>query len=165
MNEAPASEAVRLEGVYAGGDRGCWLSFEGAEEDFNKGLVREVERWVGIKGAMGRGKLRVVVRWNEFVGGGEDGNVVMGGMGMEDGLQRRTTRSEARKRSVLGAEMVRATGGVLMGVGMPSRTRASLRGAGLRMVEMEGENEGGVRLKSPEKKLQALKKKGKGRKR
>jgi hypothetical protein len=172
--DAINSEIERLNGVYADGAAGNWLSVDerGATE-FNEGLVKEVEKWQGIRGAMGRGKLRIVVRWTESTFSPEEEDFEMGGMGMEEsgGLIKRTTRSEARKRSVLGAEMMRmgAGDGLLMGVGMPSRTRAgtgmkSAGGSGLAETVPMDEDGGGVQLKSPEKKKQ-IKKKPKGRKR
>ena len=145
------AEIELLERLYEDGIKGNWLSVQGGVGiDFNAGLAAEVRHWQEIREAMGRGKLRIVMRWTESILRDDSdvdmdmdmevGDFEISGMGMGDagrgsggiGLKR-TTRSEARKRNGgrgagagTNAEslMPMPSSSLLLGIGMPSRTRA-----------------------------------------
>jgi hypothetical protein len=99
-------------------NRGFWWNV------FYQRMHEDCARWENVKKAMGRGKCRVVVRWNERAGG-EDVEMVIGGA--VDGKQglglggkkvaqgKRLTRSETRRCSGLGLND--PSSGVQIGVG------------------------------------------------
>lgn len=65
-------ELRRLEGVFERGVEGEWVGVDLQGKGFNEGLVEEIERWQAVRSAMGRGKLRLVVRWQESAGKGRE---------------------------------------------------------------------------------------------
>ena len=110
-------------------------------------MAKDVERWEKIRTAMGRSKCRVVVRWTETVD--EQGKFVDGtSSGKQFGdkkgaLAKRLTRSETRRRSVLGVSETPvglAIGGVVgvgaMGESTKSRAAGNFR-AGIVGAEKE----------------------------
>lgn len=109
-------------------NRGVWW------KNFYERMAKDVERWKKIKTAMGRGKCRVVVRWIEAP---EDESMEKehvdvsakqdGGAGGKKGPQgKRKMRSEARRRSGLGASEppVGLAIGSVFDSGEGSKTRA-----------------------------------------
>jgi len=112
--------------------RGTWWA------EFYRRVGEDAQRWEEIRGAMGRGKCRVVVRWREWVeSGGEEEDVEMdmgdssalfhgagsGGHGRKKikerlaGRHSRLTRSETRRRSQLGFSQSASASGVAIGIG------------------------------------------------
>jgi hypothetical protein len=158
------AEILRLEKLHSDGLDGYWLSVDGAEKGFNEGLVKEVEKWTDIRACMGRGKCRLVLRWTESKVEMEEGEALEGlgmGLGGELGAAggfKRTTRSQSRNRSALSKEMGMG-GGVLIGVGMPTRGRTAL--AERKRVENLEEAEG----EKSEEKRKVPARKPRGRKR
>lgn len=126
------AEIELLNRVYEDGIKGHWLSVAGhlgrsGPFDFNGGLVGEVRQWQEVREAMGRGKLRVVMRWTESllrdvdldveVAAMLNGDFEMGGMDMEEAGRGRLGSGPAP-----GAKTMMLTSNILMGIGRPTRT-------------------------------------------
>ena len=84
-------------------NRGVWWKV------FYQRMYEDCARWEKVKKVMGRGRCRVVVRWNEQEGAEDMEMGICGGIGGRQALGgkkgpqgKRMTRSETRRRSGLG---------------------------------------------------------------
>ncbi|KAG0652495.1 hypothetical protein D0Z07_0654 [Hyphodiscus hymeniophilus] len=121
-------------------NRGVWWKI------FFERMSKDVERWKKIRTAMGRGKCRVVVKWNEYPNDEALDTGEAGGekhSGAKKGPGKRLTRSESRRRSGLAAEVPVGLGiGGAVGVGAlgessKSRAAGNLGLAGIVGAEKE----------------------------
>jgi hypothetical protein len=97
-------------------NKGIWW------KEFYRRMYVDRAMWRSVRRAMGRGKCRVVVRWNEFEGG-DVGDVDMEELAGQGVKHKRVTRSETRRRSGLGFGGGEVIGG-LAGLGDSMRARA-----------------------------------------
>ena len=114
-------------------NRGKWW------EVFYKSMYADCRKWEKVRTAMGRGKCRVVIRWEERERTAEEDDdgmdIRMGEAGkgrcrvpkgkerMAFGKHARMTRSETRRRSALGLGG-ESSSGIVIGVGETGRSRA-----------------------------------------